>query len=263
GINPRASYSPISPKKVWPSTVLHPNRAGSRFVDLAGTCRQQLREWISASVFYTAEPAVANQASTQSFCLADETDHEDLPGLGLSDHEGSSRHRMSAYLMLFALGALSLFSGVVFARRYLGGPGDQQIKGIMDRTKLPEIPPAPSIPPANLSPATMRFLPPTLPLSVPGLVLQVAAMQHEGNADALAKHCRTEIFLRSCSSGVPTPSTGWPSEFMAIPVPLSGLRTNSKRRASKPSSSIGPPYKTVVRPYGAAIPYDAVSLIYG
>ena len=167
------------------------NRAGLRFVDLAGTCRQQLREWISASVFYTPELAVANQDSTQSFCLADETGHAGLPG---SDDEDSSRQSMSAYLMLFALGALSLFSGVVFARHYLGGPGDQQIKEITARSELSEISPAAPIAPANSSHATTRFLPPTLPLSVPGLVLQVAAMQHEGNADALAKTLQKRNF---------------------------------------------------------------------
>jgi cell division septation protein DedD len=110
-------------------------------------------------------------------------------------NEGLSRYGASHYLTWLVLGALSLFSGVAFVRHYPGGTGGSwRTKEIMAAGKMPEIPPPGSITPAKLSPATTRSLPPTLPLSVPGFVLQVAAMKHEDNADALAKALQERNF---------------------------------------------------------------------
>jgi hypothetical protein len=164
------------------------NRAGLRFVDLADASRQQLREWISASVFDTTELTMAEADAAQPLVLVThETDSAGLLVPQAGANEVSTPYRTSPYLMLFALGVLSLFSGIVFARHYPSSAKIRQIGEIMAAGNVPETPRVGSISSFSRSPATIPSLPPTLPLNLPGLVLQVAAMQHEGNADALAK----------------------------------------------------------------------------
>jgi SPOR domain/PilZ domain len=171
------------------------NRAGLHFVDLADTSREQLRKWISASV-YTSELGIAEtEPAEPPVSVTHGTDSADLLAQETLANEGLSRHRTSPYLTLFVLGALSLFSGVVFAHYYLGGGGNSWQGGkIMAAGKVPEVPLPGSIAPAKPSPAANPSLPPTLPLNTSGLVLQVAAMKHEDNADALAKTLQKRNF---------------------------------------------------------------------
>jgi cell division protein FtsN len=110
-------------------------------------------------------------------------------------NERLSRHGASHHLTWLVLGVLSLFSGVAFVRHYLGDTGSSwRTKEIMAAGKVPEIPLAGPIASVKLSPATTPPLPPALPLDVPGFVLQVAAMKHEDNADALAKTLQKRNF---------------------------------------------------------------------
>jgi hypothetical protein len=171
-------------------------RTGLRFVDLADTCRQQLRQWISASVFDTTELALAEEEPAQlPVFLTDQTDSVDFHVPRPMPNEGLSRYGASHYLTWLVLGALSLFSGVAFVRHYLGGTWSSwRTKEIMAAGKVTEIPPAGAIAATELSPVTTPSLPPALPLSVPGFVLQVAAMKREDNADALAKTLQARNF---------------------------------------------------------------------
>lgn len=171
-------------------------RTGLRFVDLAHTSRQQLRQWISASVFDTTDLALAEEEPAQPPVFR--TQQMDSAGFLAPQpmpNEGFSRNVASHYLTWLVLGALSLFSGVAFVRHYLGGTGSSwRTKEIMAAGRVPEIPPADPIASPKLSPVTTPSLPPTLPLDVPGFVLQVAAMKHEDNADALAKTLQKRNF---------------------------------------------------------------------
>ena len=171
-------------------------RAGLRFVDLADTSRQQLRQWISASVLDTAELALAEEEPAQPpVFLSHQTDPVDFLAPQPMPSEALGRYGASQYLTWLVLGALALFSGVAFVRHYVGGTGSSwRTKEIMAAGRVSEIPPAGSIAPANLSPVTTPSFPPALPLDVPGFVLQVAAMKHEDNADALAKTLQKRNF---------------------------------------------------------------------
>ncbi len=162
------------------------SRAGLRFVDLADTSRQQLREWISASV-YTTELPIAYEEPTQPLFGTRDTDSAVAPPPQTSANEVSSRYRTSHYLAWLVLGVLSLFTGVVFVRHYPGAGNSGRIKEIMAAGKVPEIANSRSKASVELPPATTPSLSPTLPLNLPGLVLQVAAMKQEHNADALAQ----------------------------------------------------------------------------
>ncbi|HEV3483061.1 MAG TPA: SPOR domain-containing protein [Candidatus Acidoferrales bacterium] len=171
-------------------------RTGLRFVDLADTSRQQLRQWISASVFDTTELALAEEEPAQpSAFLTHQTDSVDFRAPQPMPYEGLSRYVAPHYLTWLVLGALSLSAGVAFIHHFLGGTGSSwRTKEIMAAGKLPEIPPAGPSASAKRSPVTTPSLPPTLPLDVPGFVLQVAAMKHEDNADALARTLQKRNF---------------------------------------------------------------------
>ena len=171
-------------------------RTGLRFVDLADASRQQLRQWISASVFDTTDLALAEEEpAPPPIFLTHQTDSVDFLAPQLMPSEWLSRHGASHYLTWLVLGALSLFSGVAFVRHYLGDTGSSwRTKEIMAAGKVPEIPPTSPIASAELPPAATPSLPRTLPLDVPGFVVQVAAMKHEDNADALAKALQKRNF---------------------------------------------------------------------
>lgn len=171
-------------------------RAGLRFVDLTDTSRQQLRQWISATVFDTTELALAEEELAQPpVFLTRPTDSADFLAPPPTPNEGLSRYGASHYLTWLVLGALSLFSGVAFVRHYLGGTGSSwRTKEILAAGKVPEIQPLPSTALVEQPSKTASSLPPALPLNVPGFVLQVAAMKHEDNADALAKALQKKNF---------------------------------------------------------------------
>ena len=171
------------------------NRAGLRFVDLADTSRQQLREWISASVFHTTDVATAEREPVQRPLLVT----HDIDSAGLLVRQAAADavptpYRTSPYVMLFVLGVLSLFSGVVFGRHYTGAEKSGRVSAIMAAGKVREIPAPNSTASVEPPSASTSSLPVTLPLSLPGFVLQVAAMKDEDNADALAKTLQKRNF---------------------------------------------------------------------
>lgn len=167
-------------------------RTGLRFVDLADTSRQQLRQWISASVFDTTQLALAEeQLGRPPVFLTHQTDSVEFLAAQRKPSEESSRYGASHYLTWLVLGALSLFSGIALVRHYLGVGNPWPGKEIMAASKVHEIPTPTSI--QSVERPTLS-LPVTRPLSLPGFVLQVAAMKHEDNADALAKTLQAKNF---------------------------------------------------------------------
>ena len=170
-------------------------RAGLRFLDLPDISRQRLRQWISASVFHTTELALAEEGPGQPpIFLTDRTNSIEFLAPQPIYSGGLSRYGASHYLTWLVLGAVSLFSGIAFVRHYLGMKNRWQGKVTMAAGKVPEIPVPSSTPSVEPPPAPTPFLPVTHPLSLPGFVLQVAAMKHEDNADALAKTLQEKNF---------------------------------------------------------------------
>ncbi len=170
------------------------NRVGLRFVELADTYRQQVRKWISANVYTTDLIVAAEEAAQPQVFLAPEGDSVGFLAQQPAVNQGLSRYPTSPYLMLFVLATLSLFSGIAFVRHYPGVGNRWQGKEIMAAGKVREIPTPSSTASVEPPPAPTPSLPVTLPLSVPGFVLQVAAMKHEDNADALAKALQKKNF---------------------------------------------------------------------
>jgi hypothetical protein len=169
------------------------DRTGLHFVNLAETSRQQLKEWISTSVYCNEMPEVQVDCSQAPLFPTHEADNVDLVVWETMGNRGLGRHQSSRYLTWLVVAAVSVFSGIAFARHYLGGLGNSwRTKEIMAAGKVPEIPAA-SIATAKAS-APAHYLPPALPLNLPGLALQVAAMKHEDNADALAKTLQKKNF---------------------------------------------------------------------
>jgi hypothetical protein len=116
---------------------------------------------------------------------------------GLS-RTGKSRHLIGLFLAGVLLSSAFVSLGYYLGRsgqfksgsenpRWGGGIGDNpQAREITAAAKVPESPPKGLIASANPPPAITASLPPTIPLDVSGLVLQVGAMTHEDNADLLA-----------------------------------------------------------------------------
>ncbi len=170
-------------------------RSGLRFVDLPDISRQQLRQWISASVFDTTELALAEEGPDQPPVLfTHQTNSVEFLAPQPIPSEGLSRYGASHYLTWLVLGALSLFSGIALVRHYPGMGNRWPGKEIMAAGKVGEISAPSSTASVEPPPAPTPSLPVTHPLSLPGFVLQVAAMKHEDNADALAKTLQKRNF---------------------------------------------------------------------
>ena len=95
-------------------------------------------------------------------------------------NEGLSRHGTSLHLIWFFLVVLLTSATVIFLRHYARGVGDdRQATEITSAGKVPA--------PGSTFQQSTSALPATLSSDLPGFVLQVAAMKHEDNADALAE----------------------------------------------------------------------------
>jgi SPOR domain len=96
---------------------------------------------------------------------------------------GLRHHGTSRYLIWFFLGVLLLSANIIFLRHYARGMGDnRQAIGITSAGKVPGI-----LSPGSTVEQSTSTPPATISRDVPGFVLQVAAMKHEDNADALAE----------------------------------------------------------------------------
>jgi hypothetical protein len=140
---------------VWTNESEH--RIGLHFLDLAESSREQLSKWISARACTATE-----KKGIRPFVLT--------LAIGI------------------ALATVLLSSALGFMRHYLRGMrSNLHIKDSKAAAKAPELPPEHEITSVNPSSATAIFSPPTSRLDLPGFVLQVGAMIHEENADALAQ----------------------------------------------------------------------------
>jgi SPOR domain len=100
------------------------------------------------------------------------------------------RHGISRHLIWFFLGVLLISAAVIFLRHHA--------RGVADRRSAPEIKSEASAPgilsvSSTVEPSTPAP-PATLPSDVPGFVLQVAAMKHEDNAEALERTLHQKNF---------------------------------------------------------------------
>ncbi|MFY9532264.1 MAG: SPOR domain-containing protein [Candidatus Acidiferrales bacterium] len=100
---------------------------------------------------------------------------------------GPSRHGKLRLQIELVLAAALLSWAFIFLGHYFGRIGDNRQARSSAAAKVPELPSKSSAAPVNQSPATTPSLPPTISLDRPGFVLQVGAMTHEDNADALAE----------------------------------------------------------------------------
>jgi hypothetical protein len=98
-------------------------------------------------------------------------------------NEGLSCHGTPRYLIWFFLGVLLISMNVIFLRHYGRGRGDnRQAIGITSTGKVPGI-----LSPSSTIERSSLALPATISRDHPGFILQVAAMKHKDNADALAE----------------------------------------------------------------------------
>jgi SPOR domain/PilZ domain len=171
----------------WISNSGH--RAGVRFADLAETSRQQLRKWISASAEIARIGIGANtNESSQDALVADTKDFVNSFRSQMRRNEELRHNRRSHYLTWFIVGVFSLISAGIFVLRHLKGAAvNQNVKAIPAAQRVPGILSTGSIPSPGVSPEVISSLAPARSLDFPGFVVQVAAMKHEDNADALAE----------------------------------------------------------------------------
>lgn len=98
-------------------------------------------------------------------------------------NEGLSRQGTSCYRIWFFLGVLLISAAVIFLYHYAHDVGEnRQAIEITSTGKVPGI-----LSPGSTVQQSTSPLPVTLSSDFPGFVLQVAAMKHEENAEALAK----------------------------------------------------------------------------
>ncbi|MFY9528075.1 MAG: SPOR domain-containing protein [Candidatus Acidiferrales bacterium] len=183
-------------------------RAGLRFVDLVETSRQHLKDWMSARIdtaglaAIEAEPAEPVFISHATDALIDQLKPAEVR-LQLSsesepekpdvrDDARLKRYGKSRHLSGLSLAGVLLSSASVFSLAYYFDSiwKNRQAKQITAAPKVPSLPSKSSAAPVSQSPATTPSLPPTISPDLPGFVLQVGAMAHEDNADALAEALR-------------------------------------------------------------------------
>jgi len=139
---------------------------------------------------YRPRLAAIRQESARTAFVIRSKDCVDPLELEAKANEGLSRQGTSRYLIWFFLGALLISANVIFLRHYARGMVDNpQAIGIKSGGELPGI-----LSPASTVEQSTSTLPATLSWDLPGFVLQVAAMKHEDNADALAKTLQEKNF---------------------------------------------------------------------
>lgn len=140
---------------VWTNESGH--RTGLHFLGLADSSREQLSKWISARAFtITEKEAIEPPVLTRAIGIA-----------------------LATVLLSSALGLM---------RHYLRGMrSNLQTKLSTAAPRAPEVPPENTITHVNPSSTTTPLPSPTSRLDLSGFILQVGAMAHEENADALAE----------------------------------------------------------------------------
>jgi hypothetical protein len=137
--------------------------------------------------------ASIRQESAQAAFVIRAKDCVDPLELETSANEGLSRHGTSRYLIWFLIGVLLMSVNFILLRHYTRGMGDnRQATGITSTGKVPGI-----LSPGSIVEQSTSALAATFSFDRPGFVLQVAAMKHEDNAEALAETLRHSNFPAS------------------------------------------------------------------
>lgn len=172
------------------------NKTGLRFVHLPAAARQQLREWVSARSTTTVKevpPACITSQSDAQFNLAEV--RRQLSAVVEAAELGAPR-RNDALLRLtgLVLAAATLCSVFIFLGYYLGsGRRHPQTRTLAPVAETVGLHARGQEEPEKLPPSTNQ--PPiTVPLDTPGFVLQVGAMTHESNANALSDSLQRNNF---------------------------------------------------------------------
>ena len=168
-------------------------RTGLHFVDLPASSRQHLRDWMSAQVGTVKEPSPWAFRGPAQFNA--KTIHGLLTsGVSPNELEAAWWHHGLRRLTSFYLTVVPLFSALILLGYYAFNWGDyRQTETLAPAVTAPNLPSAAQVETANLSPATNPS-PSTVPINVPGFVLQVGAMTQEANADGLLQTLQQNDF---------------------------------------------------------------------
>jgi len=173
------------------------NRTGVHFVHLPANSRQQLRKWISVQVAATVKdrPPQVFRALTRDAQINFAAIRRQLtPAVEPAELEATSRYARLRRLIGPYVAVVTLCSALVFLGYYLGSTSNShRTQMLAPPATTPGLPARAEVEPAKASPATNPSLP-TVPLDVPGFVLQVGAMTHEANADELSETLQDNDF---------------------------------------------------------------------
>jgi hypothetical protein len=204
---------------VWTNDSEH--RTGLHFLYLADPSRKQLIEWISARACTarlvgteTIQATVATHATDALInpIVQDSADNSEtrsmsslVPASLTEEFEPTNPELRSAEVLNspgksgrtigVAVATVLLSSAFGFLVHYLRGMrNNPQVTDNTAAAKPSELPSEDAIASVNSSSATTAFSPPPSRLDLPGFVLQVGAMTHEDNADALAQDLQQRNF---------------------------------------------------------------------
>jgi len=190
----------------WSSNSGH--RTGMRFVHLSESSREQIKAWVSARAIIeepeTAPPLLPVSVSPAALKPAIQPRFEFIRAplqlswetkpqkydFAVRRSAGTLRRTLTVFLTVALLSA-----GFVLLGYYLANRGDYLSPGNLALApKLPELAARQPTVHAAPPPAATPPVPSTLSLNSPGFVLQVAAMIHEENADALSSTLQKKNF---------------------------------------------------------------------
>ena len=196
---------------VWTCESRH--RTGVRFLELAEECRQRLRGWLSARVVALESPhgarvwdslgevtGAARNWILQEIGESGAPEQSCQPAESASHASGSSGNlgfaeRLASYRSAgVALGLVAVCSAFVTIGYYLPAlsPAPKTVGHISAIESPPRFTPSGSITSVSESSGAVRAI--DLPGKYEGFVLQVAAMAHQENAEALAKSLQQKNF---------------------------------------------------------------------
>jgi hypothetical protein len=168
------------------------NIIGVRFVQLAGNCRQRLRNWTATRAYPAAEQVDAGVWQSPALqMISDDISTDSIPNSDDSQPNSSSKN----YVVEILLAALFLCSAFVCIGYYLPNLAGRSSNAGPISMPLPAPQPAKAAVVSNATTAAKPdLLPARLPLDASGYVVQVGAMAHEENADALAVALHVKSF---------------------------------------------------------------------
>jgi SPOR domain/PilZ domain len=173
------------------------SRAGFRFLDMTEPARAQLRDWIAARAYDTAQAPFAVPGDEVASLLRRSFGEHEAALTHLREASASSlqaRPESMWRAVGLCLAIVALVAACLYFGHLVDGIGHNvQAKGITPLAKT-------GAPLSNTSggmkpPATQEVnLPAALPLDRPGFVIQVGAMTHENHADAMRNSLQQKNF---------------------------------------------------------------------